>query len=215
MSSSTRCPSLASPPPKKWAKKVRAPSPVLQAPPLPPAPSHPSTPTAVPPVPAHTMPVVSDNHELSIFDILNIFWTRWFLHQNHLIANALFTQKDDEGHYTWVDFQPPFHTHLVQCARALLPPLCPVAKGKKVMFVFILEVLDGTGPKPGSFWTALKKHCHRLLLPKLPKVPPCEPLPPPALPAVREPSGHDMMTGVEPSAPIDPPPPPAPTPSPL
>jgi len=32
----------------------------------------------------------------------------------------------------------------VQHAQALLPPLCPMAKGKKVMFVFILEILDGT-----------------------------------------------------------------------
>jgi len=28
----------------------------------------------------------------------------------------------------------------------MLPPLCPVAKGKKVMFAFILEVLNGDGP---------------------------------------------------------------------
>jgi len=90
-----------------------------------------------------------------------------------------------------------------------------VAKGKKVMFVFILEVLDGSGPKPGSFWTAPKKCHYRLLLPKLPEVPPREPPAPPALPAVQELSGCDVMTGVEPSAPINPPPPPTPTPGPL
>src|SRR6267142_6813928 len=82
-----------------------------------------------------------------------------------------------------------------------------MAKGKKVMFVFILEVLDGTGPKPGSFWTAPKKRPRRLLLPKLPEVPPHEPSVISASPAVLEPSGHEMMTGVEPSAPIDLPPP--------
>ena len=32
-------------------------------------------------------------------------------------------------------FLPMFHTHLVQQALALLPPLCPVAKGKHCMFV--------------------------------------------------------------------------------
>jgi len=55
-----------------------------------------------------------------------------------------------------------------------LPPLCPVAKGKKVLFVFILEVLDGDGPKPGSFWIALKKCCHPSLSLKMPEVPSCD-----------------------------------------
>src|SRR6267142_2233820 len=204
MSSSFRCPSLASPP-SKQAK---------QAPPSPPAPPRPLTPATIPPVPVHTQPVVSDDRELSIFDILNVFWTCWFLNRDHLIANVLSAQKSDEGCYSWVDFQPPFHTHLVQCAQVLLPPLCPMAKGKKVMFVFILEVLDGTGPKPGSFWTVPKKHRHCLLLPKLPKVPPCEPPVTSASPAVPEPRRHEIMTGVEPSAPIDLPPP-VPTPCPL
>src|SRR6266850_2491675 len=89
-----------------------------------------------------------------------------------------------------------------------------MAKGKKVMFVFILEVLDGDGPKPGSFWTAPKKRHRHLLLPKLPKVPPHEPLVILASPAIPEPHRHEMMTGVEPSAPIDLPPP-IPTPGPL
>jgi len=90
-----------------------------------------------------------------------------------------------------------------------------MAKGKKVMFVFILEVLDGDGPKPGTFWIVPKKcHCHSLSL-TLPKVPLCEPLVTPASLAVPELSGHEMMTGVEPSAPINLPPPPIPTLGPL
>src|SRR6267142_895076 len=89
-----------------------------------------------------------------------------------------------------------------------------MAKGEKVMFVFILEILDSTGPKPESFWTAPKKRRHCLLLLKLPKVPPHEPLVASASPAVVELSGHDVMTGVEPSAPIDPLPPSIPPPSP-
>jgi hypothetical protein len=48
-----------------------------------------------------------------------------------------------------------FHTHLVQQALALLPPLCPIAKGKCYMFVFILEVLGNDGP--GSFFSIRKK----------------------------------------------------------
>jgi hypothetical protein len=53
-----------------------------------------------------------------------------------------------------------FHTHLVQQALALLPTLCPIAKGKCCMFVFVPEVLDGDGPSPygsGSFFSIVKK----------------------------------------------------------
>src|SRR6266850_6723933 len=82
----------------------------------------------------------------SIFDILNVFRRQWFLHRDHLLANILSAQKDDAGNIVWVDFLPPFHTHLVRRAFALLPPLCPEAKGKKVMFVFLLEVIAGEGP---------------------------------------------------------------------
>src|SRR6267142_1814403 len=92
MSSSTQHPSLASPP-SKQAK---------QAPPSPPAPSCPSMPTVVPPIPVHTKLVVSDDRELSVFNILNIFRTRWFLNRDHLIANTLSAQKDDEGRYSWL-----------------------------------------------------------------------------------------------------------------
>src|SRR5882672_4748852 len=82
----------------------------------------------------------------SIFDVLNVFRRQWFLHRDHLLANILSAQKDDAGHIVWVDFLPPFHTHLVRRALALLPPLCPEAKGKKVMFVFLLKVIAREGP---------------------------------------------------------------------
>jgi hypothetical protein len=53
----------------------------------------------------------------------------------------------------------------------LLPPLCPVAKGKKLLFVFILEILDGKRAQSGSFWEVLKKCCCRHhIKPKKPKV---------------------------------------------
>jgi hypothetical protein len=81
--------------------------------------------------------------------------------RDHLIANVLSAQKDEDGHLTWLDFSPPFHTHLVQCARVLVPPHCPMGKWKKVMFVFILEVLCGKeGPRPESFWEVPKKRRH-------------------------------------------------------
>ena len=96
----------------------------------------------------------------SIFDVLNIFRRRWFLNRDHLIANILSAQKDERGKLFWVDFQPQFHTHLVRRALALLPTLCPVALGKRCMFVFLLEVLDDDGPGPygsGSFFALEKK----------------------------------------------------------
>jgi hypothetical protein len=43
-----------------------------------------------------------------------------------------------------VEFAPPFHSHLVKCAVALVPH--PVHMVKWVMFVFILELLNGDGP---------------------------------------------------------------------
>jgi hypothetical protein len=43
-----------------------------------------------------------------------------------------------------------------------------VAKGKKVLFAYILKILGGEGPRPGSFWEMLKKHCCQLHLLKKP-----------------------------------------------
>src|SRR5579863_1452007 len=102
--------------------------------------------------------------EPSVFDVLNVFRRRWYIHRDHLIANILSATRDDAGRLDWIDFQPPFHTHLVRKAMSLLPPLCPVAKGKKVMFVFLLEVLDedghgapGRNPGPLAFFNMSKK----------------------------------------------------------
>jgi hypothetical protein len=44
-----------------------------------------------------------------------------------------------------------------------------MAKGKKALFAFVIEILDRDGPKPGSFWAVPKKHHHHL--PKKPKDP--------------------------------------------
>ena len=111
-------------------------------------PSPPSTGPACPP------PLGVKEDGPSIFDVLNIFRHCWFLNWDHLIANFLSAQKNKHGKIIWVDFQPPFHTHLIWRALALLPALCPIVKGKHCMFVFILEVLDGNGP--GSFFSLEK-----------------------------------------------------------
>jgi len=42
------------------------------------------------------------------------------------------------------------HTHLIQCTIKLAPSI-PTAKVKWVMFVFLLEVLNGNSPVPSFF----------------------------------------------------------------
>src|SRR6267142_2585593 len=155
---SVQAPPLSPPalPPAKQPKKARKLS-------SPPAPS-PAPPVAAPSLEVPPLPLKNGNKQAdkstrdrgvsgavldngpSVFDVLNVFRHRWFLHQDHLLANILSAQKDDASNIVWVDFLPPFHTHLVRRAFALLPPLCPEVKGKKVMFVFLLEVIAREGP---------------------------------------------------------------------
>ena len=103
----------------------------------------------------------------------------------------------------------------------LLPPLCPMAKGKKVLFVYILEILDGDRAQSGFFWEVLKKHCHRRpikpkkpevtlgvapVAPKKPEVSPTAALVAQAILKKPDRVQEDAMTGVEPSVSADPPP---------
>jgi hypothetical protein len=85
-----------------------------------------------------------ENADLSMFDILNIFWHCWFLSLDHLRAQALSAQKAKDGKFFWVEFTPQFHTHLVKYIVVLVP--WPIQKVKKVMFGFILELLNEEGP---------------------------------------------------------------------
>ena len=84
-----------------------------------------------------------DNPSPGVFDILNVFRRQWFLSRSHLLANGLSAQKSEDGLISWVEFSPPFHSHLVKCALALVPR--PVPRVKRVMFVFILELLNRDG----------------------------------------------------------------------
>jgi hypothetical protein len=83
--------------------------------------------------------------ELSVFDILNTFRCRWFVSTDHLRTAVLSAQKDEAGKIFWVEFTPHFHAHLVKCAVALVPH--PLLKVKRVMFVYLLELLNGEGPQ--------------------------------------------------------------------
>jgi hypothetical protein len=81
--------------------------------------------------------------ELSVFDILNIFRRRWFLSRTDLLTHVISAQKAEDGNISWVEFTPQYHSHLVKCAIALVPH--PVLMVKKVMFVYVLELLNGIG----------------------------------------------------------------------
>ncbi|KAI0281900.1 hypothetical protein BC826DRAFT_1067393 [Russula brevipes] len=81
--------------------------------------------------------------ELLVFDIHNIFCHRWFLSRTNLLTNVISAQKDEDGNISWVEFTPLYHSHLVKCTVALVPH--PVLKVKKVMFVYILELLNQEG----------------------------------------------------------------------
>jgi hypothetical protein len=118
-----------------------------------------------------SVPTAKGEDISSVFDVINIFHHQWFLHQDHLIANALSAQKDSSGKLSWFDFQLAFHTSLVQCCQMLLPPLCPMAKRKKVMFVFLLEILNREGPDQWTFWKVLKKCCSPSLSHPTPSAP--------------------------------------------
>jgi hypothetical protein len=93
-----------------------------------------------------------------------------------------------------------------------------MAKGKKVLFAFVIEILDRDGPKPSSFWLVPKKrHLRSSKKPKDPeeKTPGPQDKTPTAsheAPAdVQKPIAgeDDAMTGVVPSVTADSPPTPS------
>ena len=86
---------------------------------------------------------LSGNTKLSVFDILNIFCWRWFLLTNQLETHIFLAQKAEDRKIFWVEFSPQFHTHLVKCTVALVPH--PIQKVKKVMFIYLLELLNRQG----------------------------------------------------------------------
>ena len=86
----------------------------------------------------------------SVFDILNLFRCHWFLLRDWLVSLIASAQRTDGSSSDWVKFLPTAHSHLVRCAIKLAPSI-PAAKVKWVMFVYILETLNGDGPVPSFF----------------------------------------------------------------
>jgi hypothetical protein len=92
-----------------------------------------------------------------MFDILNVFQCCWFLSVEHLRAQALLAQKANDRTIMWVEFAPQFHSHLVKYTVALVP--WPISKVKKVLFIYILELLNVEGPQ--AFFTLTKGQRHK------------------------------------------------------
>jgi len=66
------------------------------------------------------------------------------------VSNVASAQRTDGLSIDWVEFPPAAHTHLMRCAIKLAPSV-PAAKVKWVMFVYLLEVLNGDGPMSSFF----------------------------------------------------------------
>jgi len=83
-----------------------------------------------------------------VFDVLNLFRACWFINHDHILSLVVFAQKaDDSNDISWVKFAPQTHSHLVRQAITLAPTLYPLALLKRVMFTFILEVVNNWGCK--------------------------------------------------------------------
>ena len=99
---------------------------------------------ACPPAPdASASPPFASANDLSVFNLTAILRARWFLDRSHLASNVVSAQCGPNSNIDWVKFAPPFHSHLIKCATALLSPqLCSMKRLKGVLFAYVLEVLN-------------------------------------------------------------------------
>ena len=88
--------------------------------------------------------------DLSCVEILGRYQNRLFISREKLLEHVTLAQKDPKGKISWVEFDAPFHSHLIKIALALFnkPPLL---MAKRTFFVFVLEVLNMETPI--SFFT--------------------------------------------------------------
>jgi len=66
------------------------------------------------------------------------------------VSNVASAQWTDNLSIDWVKFPPAAHTHLMRYAIKLAPSV-PAAKVKRVMFVYLLKVLNNDGPVSSFF----------------------------------------------------------------
>ena len=134
----------------------------------------------------------------SVFDVLNIFHARWYINRPHILSLALFAQKAGEGNeVTWVEFSPQSHSHLVKQALALAPPSYPLTLVKRVMFSFLLEVVNSLDSTLGQFTKASAPRRRRRTPIPAPSKPPAPPVA--SVPASR-PSALDLVPIAQPSS---------------
>jgi len=98
-----------------------------------------------------------------VFDILNLFYTYWFLNHGHLLSLVVFAQKAEDGNkVTWVEFTSQAHSYLVHQALALAPTFYLLALVKWVIFTFLLEVINDQGACPLTLFikTSAPHHHH-------------------------------------------------------
>ena len=82
------------------------------------------------------------NHP-SVFEVLNLFRACWFLNCEHLMSLTLAAVKgSDNNDIIWIDLLPSSHTYLLHQAKNLAPPSYPLSLLKRVMFTFLLEVIN-------------------------------------------------------------------------
>src|SRR5260221_14557807 len=65
--------------------------------------------------------------DLSVFNILVLFRSCWFLLRDWLVSFIASAQQTDSSPIDWVEFTPAGHSHLVHCALKLAPSI-PIAK---------------------------------------------------------------------------------------
>ena len=124
-----------------------------------------TSPVRTPAPVAPLTPPFASADDLSVFDLTAILRAQWFLDGSHLASNVVSAQRGPNGDIDWVEFAPPFHTHLIKCATALLPPqLCSMKQLKGVLFAYVLEVLNSPISTLAQFKrkTLSKKVCPRL-----------------------------------------------------
>ncbi|KAI9431696.1 hypothetical protein H4582DRAFT_2198849 [Lactarius indigo] len=99
------------------------------------------------------------SEDLSVFDLLNIARRRYFISRDELISNITEASKDAFGLFDWVVLKKDYHSKVVSKfiwtlgdGKRLTPR--SVEKIKKILFVFLLDVLNGVSV--GDFF-ALKK----------------------------------------------------------
>jgi len=83
--------------------------------------------------------------DASSTELLNLLRQRLSIARTHIVAQTIMAQKDEEGNFSWVEFEPGFHSHLVKCAFSLLnAPITHSAQKqlKRAIFTFILEILN-------------------------------------------------------------------------